>query len=68
VGLHYQDYVDQDARLLRPSEVDVLIADPTKARKKLGWSPRVGFKDLVTMMVEADLTRLQNGNGLQNKL
>jgi GDPmannose 4,6-dehydratase len=68
VGLHYQDYVDQDARLLRPSEVDVLIADPTKARKKLGWSPRVGFKDLVTMMVEADLTRLQNGKGSQDKL
>jgi len=63
VGLNYQDYVVQDARFLRPSEVDVLIADPEKARKKLGWSPMVGFKDLVVMMVEADLKRLRNGNG-----
>jgi GDPmannose 4,6-dehydratase len=63
VDLNYQDYVVQDARFLRPSEVDVLIADPAKARQELGWSPRVGFKDLVAMMVEADLTRLRNGNG-----
>jgi GDPmannose 4,6-dehydratase len=67
VGLNYQDYVVQDARFLRPSEVDVLIADPVKARQKLGWSPRVGFKDLVAMMVEADLKRLRNGNGSPDK-
>jgi GDPmannose 4,6-dehydratase len=63
VGLDYQDYLVKDARFLRPSEVDVLIADSSKAQQKLGWSPRVGFKELVAMMVEADLKRLSNGNG-----
>jgi len=62
VGLNYQDYVVQDQRFVRPSEVDRLIADPSKARQELGWSPQVGFKDLVEMMVEADLKRLQIGN------
>ena len=61
VGLNYQDYVVQDPSFIRPSEVDRLIADPSKARKELGWSPRVGFKDLVEMMVDADLKRLQSG-------
>jgi GDPmannose 4,6-dehydratase len=61
VGLNYQDYVVKDERLLRPTEVDMLIADSEKARRKLGWSPRVGFKGLVAMMVEADLERLSNG-------
>ncbi len=63
-GLDYRDYVVHDERLIRPSEVDMLIADPAKARQELGWSPRVHFKDLVAMMVEADLKRLRNGNGL----
>jgi GDPmannose 4,6-dehydratase len=63
VGLNYQDYVVQDQHFMRPSEVDRLIADPSKAHKELGWSPQVGFKDLVEMMVEADLKRLRNGNG-----
>ena len=62
VGLNYQDYVVQDQRFIRPSEVDRLIADPSKACKELGWVPRVGFKDLVEMMVEADLKRLRDGN------
>ena len=61
VGLNYQDYVVQDPLFMRPSEVDRLIADPSKARQELGWSPRVGFKDLVAMMVEADLKLLRNG-------
>jgi GDPmannose 4,6-dehydratase len=61
VGLNYLDYVVQDVRLLRPSEVDLLIADPAKAHQKLGWSPQIRFKDLVSMMVEADLKRLNNG-------
>jgi GDPmannose 4,6-dehydratase len=60
LGLNYQDYVVQDPRFMRPSEVDRLIADPSKARKELGWSPRVGFKELVEMMVEADLKRLRD--------
>jgi len=67
VGLNYQDYIVKDERFMRPSEVDMLIADSAKARQKLGWSPRVGFKDLVAMMVEADLKRLRNGNGSPDK-
>ena len=59
VGLNYQDYVVQDPRFLRPSEVDVLISDASKAREKLGWEPKVKFQNLVEMMVEADLVRLK---------
>lgn len=58
VGLNYQDYVVQDPRYLRPSEVDLLLSDTTKARQKLGWMPKVAFGGLVEMMVEADLQRL----------
>jgi GDPmannose 4,6-dehydratase len=68
VGLNYQDYVVQDPRFMRPSEVDRLIADPSKARQELGWSPRVGFNDLVEMMVEADLKRLRDGNANRERL
>jgi len=59
VGLNYEDYIVQDPRFLRPSEVDVLISDPSKARQKLGWEPKVKFQDLVELMVEADLVRLK---------
>jgi GDPmannose 4,6-dehydratase len=59
VGLNYQDHVIQDPRFLRPSEVDVLISDASKAREKLGWEPKVKFQNLVEMMVEADLVRLK---------
>ncbi|HXF85977.1 MAG TPA: GDP-mannose 4,6-dehydratase [Anaerolineales bacterium] len=59
VGLDYKDFVVQDERFYRPAEVDLLISDPSKARKVLGWEPKVGFKELVTMMVEADLERLK---------
>ncbi len=58
VGLNCQDYVVQDPRFLRPSEVDLLLSDTTKARQKLGWTPKVDFQGLVEMMVEADLQRL----------
>jgi GDPmannose 4,6-dehydratase len=60
VGLDFRDYVVQDPRFLRPAEVDMLVADPTKAREKLGWEPRVTFQGLVEMMVEADLARYRN--------
>ena len=59
VGLNYEDYVVQDPRFLRPSEVDVLISDPTKARQKLAWEPKIKFQGLVEMMVEADLKRIK---------
>jgi len=58
-GLDWQKYVTQDPRFLRPAEVDLLIGDPAKAKAALGWSPEVGFETLVTMMVDADLRRLQ---------
>ncbi|GAB4474591.1 MAG: GDP-mannose 4,6-dehydratase [Anaerolineales bacterium] len=58
LGLDYRDYVIQDPRFFRPAEVDLLVADPTKARQKLGWRPTVSFEELVRMMVEADLKRV----------
>ena len=57
VDLDYRDYVRQDERFYRPAEVDLLVADPTLARTELSWKPRVGFDELVRMMVEADLER-----------
>ena len=58
VGMDYHDYVIQDERFYRPAEVDLLISNPSKVRSVLGWEPAVGFKDLVTMMVDSDLKRL----------
>ena len=58
VDLNYQDYVVQDPRYLRPSDVDLLLSDTTKARQKLGWKPKIAFTGLVEMMVEADMQRL----------
>jgi GDPmannose 4,6-dehydratase len=60
VGLNYEDYVVQDQRYYRPAEVDLLISDPTKAHKELGWKPKVSFKELVEMMVESDLRLVQS--------
>lgn len=54
-GLDYKDYVEVDPRYFRPSEVDLLIGDPTKAQKILGWEPKVKFKELVKIMMDADL-------------
>ena len=58
VDLDYKDFVVQDERFYRPAEVDLLISDPSKARSVLGWEPAVSFKELVTMMVDADMKRL----------
>jgi len=55
LGLDHKDYVEIDPRYFRPAEVDILLGDPTKAKKKLGWEPKVGFDELVEMMVESDL-------------
>ena len=60
VGLDYRDYVVIDERFMRPAEVDLLIGDPTKAKDRLGWSPRTSFPELVQMMVESDLQLLRN--------
>lgn len=58
VGLDYNDYVIQDPEFYRPAEVDLLVANSSKAIEELGWQPKVGFKDLIDMMVDADLKRL----------
>jgi len=58
VDLDYKDHVLQDEKFYRPAEVDLLISDPSKARSVLGWEPAVGFKELVTMMVDSDMERL----------
>jgi GDPmannose 4,6-dehydratase len=57
VGLDYRKYVVQDPKFLRPAEVDLLVADASKAKSKLGWQPRVSFHELIRMMVDADLER-----------
>lgn len=57
VGLDYTEYVVTDPAFMRPAEVDLLLGDSTKARTTLGWVPQVSFRELVTMMVDADLAR-----------
>ena len=58
-GLDWRTYVRKDSALIRPAEVDLLQANPAKARRRLGWEPKIGFEDLVRLMVDADLQRLQ---------
>ena len=58
VGLNWKDHVTLDERFVRPAEVDLLIGDPAKAKAKLGWEPKVGFEQLVQMMVDSDVARL----------
>jgi GDPmannose 4,6-dehydratase len=55
LDLEYKKYVDVDRKYFRPSEVDVLLGDASRARKALGWSPKVGFEQLIDMMVETDM-------------
>jgi GDPmannose 4,6-dehydratase len=59
VGLDYEKYVVVDPRFYRPAEVDLLIGDPAKAKRILGWEPAVSFEQLVEKMVEEDLSRLR---------
>ncbi len=64
LGLNYQDYVVVDQKFYRPAEVDLLIGDATKGKQKLGWEPTVTFKQLIEMMVDADLEALKaEGHG-----
>jgi GDPmannose 4,6-dehydratase len=62
-GLDYRDHVVVDPAFLRPAEVDRLRGDPTRAREILGWQPKVDFRAMVEMMVDADLGRLTSGHG-----
>jgi GDPmannose 4,6-dehydratase len=61
--LDWKKYVTTDPALVRPAEVDLLIGDPAKAKKQLGWVPEVSFEQLVHMMVKTDLERLKAGTG-----
>lgn len=58
-GLNWKKYVKIDPKLIRPAEVDLLLGDNTKAKKILGWKPKVSFEQLVEMMVDADLERVK---------
>jgi GDPmannose 4,6-dehydratase len=55
LDMDYRDFVEIDSRYFRPAEVDLLLGSSQKARKKMGWQPRVSFDELVAMMVDADL-------------
>ncbi|MGB3512650.1 MAG: GDP-mannose 4,6-dehydratase [Microcoleaceae cyanobacterium] len=66
VNLKWEDYVEFDERYLRPTEVDLLIGDSTKAREKLGWKPSVTFKELVHLMVDADIKALEESKIMSN--
>jgi GDPmannose 4,6-dehydratase len=57
-GLDWQKYVKTDPRFVRPAEVDTLQADAAKAKRELGWTPTTTFRELVHLMVDADLERL----------
>jgi GDPmannose 4,6-dehydratase len=59
VDMDWRKFVEVDSQFIRPAEVDVLIGNPAKAKKKLGWEPSVTFKQLVEMMVDADVARLK---------
>jgi GDPmannose 4,6-dehydratase len=60
LDLKWEDHVELDPRYLRPAEVDALHGDATKAREQLGWKPRVGFEELVAIMVDADVKELED--------
>ncbi len=59
LGLDWEKYVVVDPKFYRPAEVDLLVGDPSKARRVLRWEPSVTFRDLVRIMVEADMADLQ---------
>ncbi len=61
VGLDYEEYVVRDERFFRPAEVDLLVGDPNKAGRELGWEPVVTFTELIQMMVDSDMALLEAG-------
>jgi GDPmannose 4,6-dehydratase len=67
VGLDWQDYVKIDPKYYRPAEVDLLIGDATKARAQLGWKPKTSFKELVRLMVDADIEAEANPHEMRRE-
>jgi GDPmannose 4,6-dehydratase len=65
VGLDWRDYVEVDPRYYRPAEVDYLLGDPSKARQELGWAPRTTFRELVALMVDADVALLKRDGSVR---
>ncbi|MCL4802848.1 MAG: GDP-mannose 4,6-dehydratase [Anaerolineae bacterium] len=61
LDLDWREFVVQDERFMRPAEVDLLVGDPSKAGRELGWEPAVSFPELVKMMVDADMRLVQSG-------
>ena len=59
VGLSYEDYVVIDPKFIRPAEVELLLGSPAKAKEKLGWEPQVTFRQLIEMMVDADMVKVK---------
>ena len=66
LDLDWEDYVVYDKRYERPAEVELLIGNPAKAKKQLGWEPKVKFKELVDIMVAADLALAKNEKAYAN--
>jgi GDPmannose 4,6-dehydratase len=64
LGLDWEQYIVGDPQFYRPAEVDLLVSDPAKAQKKLGWQPTISFEDLIRMMVDADLDYLKQLHNL----
>jgi GDPmannose 4,6-dehydratase len=66
VNLNWENYVIVDPKFVRPAEVEILLGDSTKALKKLGWAPETSFEELIKMMIDADLERIENDIKLFN--
>ena len=66
VDLDYSNFVELDSKYTRPSEVDVLLGDPTKARHDLHWNPEVDFNGLIKMMIDSDLEQARRENYSRN--
>ena len=60
MGLNWEEYVVKDQGLIRPAEVDYLLGNPTKAREKMGWKPKLSFEEMIRIMVEEDYKILKN--------
>ena len=65
VGLDWRNHVEIDPRYYRPAEVDLLVGDASKAKRKLGWEPKTKFKELVRLMVDADQSLVRTGEGVK---